>query len=893
MKFSWALLSLLWGASALASDLKLIANDPAGAPLAATATLIEVRTGYRQTFTLPRTVSSLTPGRFRLEVTAPGFATEARDLDLTQDLSLALTLNIRPAGFRIDVTSTAPLPGVERSLEEIPIPLRTATAQDVENSGALNLPDFLNRRLGSVHLNEIQGNPYQVDLNFRGYTASPLLGTPQGLSVYMDGVRLNQPFGDILSWDLIPRTAIAEMSLVPGPNPLFGLNTLGGALAIETRDGRRHPGSLLEFSGGSFGRRNGYAETAGYSEKGFDWLLSANLFFEDGWRDASPSNVRQIFARTGWQGRRSSVHLSTTLANNSLAGNGLQDHRLLAADWRSVYTKPDITNNRSPFFNLRLRHALTSQWQLSGNVYFRHITTSTLNGDINEESLDQQLYNLSNSDAAALRAAGFSGFPLTSNAANTPFPFWRCIAQVLQRDEPSEKCNGLLNRGFTAQDNYGLAAQLSRSGRLASLRHQFTLGGAWDGNRVDFRQSTELGYLNPDRSVTPLGAFADGVTGGEVDGEPFDTRVDLASRIYTASLFATDTISLNSRLHLTVSGRYNRTRIDNRDRILPGGGRGSLDGNHLFQRFNPAFGLTWGLRGGLSAYANYTEGSRAPTAIELGCADPESPCRLPNSMAGDPPLRQVISRGVEAGLRGNYEGRYQWSAGFFRADNRNDILFVASEQTGFGYFRNFGLTRRQGFEASFDARLGRVYTGANYNLLAATFESPEEVNGTGNSTNEEGAGLEGTIEINPGARIPLIPRHIGKAFVDVQLTRRLSLDLGATGISSQFARGNENNLHAPDGRFYLGAGSTPAYAVLNSGARFALTSRIQLFATVNNLLDRRYYSSAQLAHSGFTAAGNFIARPFGSLSGQFPLQGATFFAPGAPRGAWAGVRWRF
>ncbi|MFN9431732.1 MAG: hypothetical protein ACK6DX_16505, partial [Acidobacteriota bacterium] len=181
MKFSWALLSLFWGASALASDLKLNAKDPAGARLAATATLIEVRTGYRQTFILPRTLSSLTPGRYRLEVTASGFAAEARDLDLTQDLALDLTLSIRPAGFRIDVTSTAPLPGVERSLEEVPIPLRTATAQDIENSSALNLPDFLNRRLGSVHLNEIQGNPYQVDLNFRGYTASPLLGTPQGL----------------------------------------------------------------------------------------------------------------------------------------------------------------------------------------------------------------------------------------------------------------------------------------------------------------------------------------------------------------------------------------------------------------------------------------------------------------------------------------------------------------------------------------------------------------------------------------------------------------------------------------------------------------------------------------------------------------------------------------
>ena len=86
----------------------------------------------------------------------------------------------------------------------------------------------------------MQSNPFQADINYRGYTASPLLGTPQGLSVYMDGVRLNQPFGDVVSWDLIPRLAIASTTLMPGSNPLFGLNTLGGALAIQTKDGRDH-----------------------------------------------------------------------------------------------------------------------------------------------------------------------------------------------------------------------------------------------------------------------------------------------------------------------------------------------------------------------------------------------------------------------------------------------------------------------------------------------------------------------------------------------------------------------------------------------------------------------------------------------------------------------------
>jgi hypothetical protein len=53
----------------------------------------------------------------------------------------------------------------------------------------------------------------------------------------------------------------------------------------------------------------------------------------------------------------------------------------------------------------------------------------------------------------------------------------------------------------------------------------------------------------------------------------------------------------------------------------------------------------------LNAYASYTQGSRAPTAIELGCADPQNPCSLPNALASDPPLQQVVTGTREAGLR--------------------------------------------------------------------------------------------------------------------------------------------------------------------------------------------------------------------------------------------------
>src|SRR5262249_25123665 len=159
-------------------------------------------------------------------------------------------------------------------------PEQTQTARDFERSGAINLSDFLNRRFDAVNVNEIQGNPFQPDVNYRGYTASPLSGTPQGLSVYMDGVRMNQPFGDVVSWDLVPQFAISEMSLIPGSNPVFGLNTLGGSLSIQTKDGPHDAGTLLQISGGSFGRKQAQLEHGGFNSKGLSWYAGANLFFE-------------------------------------------------------------------------------------------------------------------------------------------------------------------------------------------------------------------------------------------------------------------------------------------------------------------------------------------------------------------------------------------------------------------------------------------------------------------------------------------------------------------------------------------------------------------------------------------------------------------------------------
>jgi outer membrane receptor protein involved in Fe transport len=793
----------------------------------------------------------------------------------------------------VEVVGAAPLPGLDLPRDQVAAPVQTATGAELSRSGALGIADFMNRKLGSVHINEVQGNPFQPDVNFRGYSASPLLGTAQGLSVYLDGVRLNQPFGDVVSWDLIPKSALASITLMPGSNPLFGLNTLGGALALQTKDGRSHPGTALQLSVGRHGRVQGEVEVGGSNTLGLSWFGTANVFTERGWRDSSPSDVTQLFGKLGWASGPTRAALTLALADTDLYGNGLQEEAMLARDRASVYTRPDQTRNKSTLLNFSAVHELNEALSFSGNAYWRKLRTRTLNGDINEASLDQQLYTLSADDQGALTAAGIA-YPAAITPANTPFPYLRCIAQALQNDEPGENCNGLLNRSETSQHNHGVSAQLNFHTQTGSTKHQIVAGAAFDASRVRFHQNTELAYLNPDRSVTGVGAFADGASGGMVSGEPFDTAVNLRARTRTWSLYAADTLSFTPELHLTVAARYNRVTVSNRDQLRSAPDPASLDGDHVFARLNSAIGLTWNPSRSLQFYAGYNEGSRAPTAIELGCANPEQPCKLPNALAGDPPLRQVVTRSIEAGVRGDVAGGTSWRAGVFRADNVDDLLFVADDAAGFGYFKNFGKTRRQGIELGLTTRSGPVAFDFSYTFIDATYRSQETVNGAGNSSNSAGPGLEGTITITPGNHIPLIPRQSFKAGASIDLNAQWAFDLDAVAVSGAYARGNENNAHRPDAVTSFGPGRSAGYAVFNLGGSYRPANGLRFFARVNNLFDHRYATAAQLGSNGFDANGHFSARPFpANADGAYPLRGSTFFAPGAPRSVSVGVRYTF
>jgi outer membrane receptor protein involved in Fe transport len=892
-------------------EIRLEIKDPSGAAVSASGTLVNQAGGAAQTFQTDALgayrFAGLPYGRYRLVIDKAGFASQSVAIDVRSATPVlrTVTMAVATVESKIRVVAATPLAGTDLSLDQIAGAVQLATAIDVQKSGALELGDFMNRRLNGVYLSEMQANPFQPDVNFRGYTASPLLGTPEGISVYLDGVRQNQPFGDVVSWDLIPENAISEITLMPGANPLFGLNTLGGALSIRTKDGVSAPGLEGSFLYGSSNRKQGEASYGGGKATGFNWFFAGNIFHESGWRFDSPSDVRQGFGRLGWRKSKTDIALTMSYAYNSLIGNGLQDYRLLENNYSSVYSIPDSTADRARSFNFIVRHAFSDAFTFSGNAWYRNIRNEGINANLNTDSFDESVYTPSAADIAALTAAGYSGFPTSGlTAANTPFPKWRCIAQALERSEPNEKCTGVIVYSKEVENEYGVSGQIASTKTFSGGRNQFTVGASLDRAGSKFTQNTQYGYLNPNYAITGVPAWQDGST--NEDGVPVDTRVNLHSLTPNWSLYFTDTLNIARNLNVTVSGRFNRLTVDNADRINPIAGPGSLDGNYVFQRFNPAIGITWSPVPSVNAYASYTQGSRAPTAIELGCADPTNPCSLPNALSSDPPLQQVVSGTWEAGLRGKPESSFihnlSWNAGAFRGDNRNDILFVSSVQLGTGYFQNFAKTRREGFDADVSGRIWRVTWGMDYTFLLATYQSPAVVDGSANNTSDSALsgfpGLDGNIYVHPGNRIPLIPKQSGKAFADIQATSKLGFDLNEVVASSSYARGNENNAYKATGLYYLGPGVSAGYGVTNVLAHYDINRHFQVVAQIDNLFDRHYATAAQLANTGLTAQGTFIARPFsaygaGPQAGNFPLQSVTFLSPGAPRREWVELRVRF
>ncbi|HUK10699.1 MAG TPA: Plug domain-containing protein [Stellaceae bacterium] len=133
-----------------------------------------------------------------------------------------------------EVVGTTPVPGVGIDRDKVPSNVQILSAPDTTKRGPAAFTNELNQRVGSVNINDNQDNPYQPDILFRGFEASPVLGTPIGVAVYQGGIRLNEPFGDNLNRDLVPDFAINRTSVIP-TNSVYGLNALGGAFVLDMK----------------------------------------------------------------------------------------------------------------------------------------------------------------------------------------------------------------------------------------------------------------------------------------------------------------------------------------------------------------------------------------------------------------------------------------------------------------------------------------------------------------------------------------------------------------------------------------------------------------------------------------------------------------------------------
>ncbi|HWI11104.1 MAG TPA: TonB-dependent receptor, partial [Burkholderiaceae bacterium] len=360
----------------------------------------------------------------------------------------------------------------------------------------------------------------------------------------------------------------------------------------------------------------------------------------------------------------------------------------------------------------------------------------------------------------------------------------------------------------------------------------------------------------------------------------------IAGTSRTASVFMSDIATLATGLNLTLSGRYNDTRVRTTDL-----GRSTLgldtalDGTGRFSKFNPAAGLTWQVTPALTAYGGFSQGNRAPSPIELGCSDPDHACVLPNALQGDPPLKQVVSRTLEAGVRGGLDADLRWNASVFRTDNRDDLLFVGNGRSA-GYFANFGRTRRQGVELGVSQRGALVDWSVSYSYLRASFESSAcLVSASNSSAGSSAACAADEIEVRPGNRLPGLPAHSAKFTVDARALPNWSVGAQLAAYSSLFVRGNENNAQQADGIDFFGSGKIGGFALVNLTTNWKLGSGWELFAKVSNLFDRRYASGGLLAENAFDAHGSLLA--------PADWRNEQFVAPGAPRALWLGVRWSF
>jgi outer membrane receptor protein involved in Fe transport len=746
------------------------------------------------------------------------------------------------------IVGTTPLPGSGVDLDKVPAHVQTLGGEDLDPDNHVeSIAGAAARRMGSVNLNEELGNRYQPDFVYRGFEASPISGIAEGLAVYQNGTRINEAFGDNVNWDLVPQFAVERLT-VQSNNPVFGLNALGGAVTLEMKNAFNSPGGDVEISHGNFNNTTGYA-AYGLRDGNFGAYAAIGGVHDSGFRFLSPTYLRQGYGDFGYEDGRTSLHAGVTGANNYIGALGPTPVEMLAADPRAIFTSPQAMHNQMQLLQLTGSRQATDTLALAADGHYRHF--------------EQHIADGNTTDVTPCTNNG-SFFCLEGNAL---YP-----ADALYDNTGNQVPTGVLATGATPgqldfidtnTNTAGAAFQATLTAPFAGRENHLVLGGSIDHSITHYAAHGELGAVLPNLAVVSAGLTIDQGASPSASA-PIQAPVSVRSSTDYYGLYFTDTLSLSARLAWTISGRWNRARIQLHDLIGEG-----LNAEHGFARFNPGTGLTYRLTPGLTAYVGYSEANRAPTAGELSCADPTSPCLLGAFLVSDPPLRQVVSRTYEAGLRGRLSAsgapRFDWYASLFRTNNSNDITLLATQINGFGYFANAGTTRRQGVETGFTLHSKRWEANFSYALLDATFRSNLTL-----ASNSPAVDQNGDIQVTPADRIPMTPRHRITMGLDYSATRQWKIGGDLRFTSSQYLVGDASNQEAP----------LPGFTVVNFHTSYALSDALQLFGGVNNALDRTYYTYGAFAS-------------LGGLPPNYNLTNHRTYSPSAPRTWFAGVRLSF
>lgn len=752
------------------------------------------------------------------------------------------------------VEATAVPGGAALDADKVPGNVQSLSASDLTRNGSASMTQALNSQLGSVSVNDNLNDPFQPDILYRGFEASPVLGTPQGLAVYQNGVRINEAFGDTVNWDLFPDMAINRVQIVSS-NPVYGLNALGGAVSVDMKNGFNYKGGELEVSGGSFGQRSAAADF-GANNGTVGIYAAAKSLDSDGWRYSSTDALRQFYTDVSVRTDKLSLDLSYTHAENHLDGQGSAPAQELAFNRRSVFTGPQANDNELNFVTLIGTYKATDNWSVQGVLYYRQFSQHVSNGNTTGYT------SCTTTESAGSLCQG-DGVTPVNNASGQALPDISQGGDAIIGENDFETINTY---------SHGATLQISNDQSIFGHDNLFTAGATFDYSHTNFYSGAQIGVIDPQLIILPSSLYADTPEGSAFGAIP----VILAANNRDIGTYITDTFNVTPDLAVTASGRFDVAHIDLQDQ------RGtSLDGNNRFSHFNPAVGATYKISPTVTAYAGIATSTRTPTASEIECSDPLKPCLLPSNLAGDPPnLRQVVAHTTEFGLRGaipnafSTDGNATWNLGAFRTNSFDDIYGISTSVSS-GFYQNIGSTRREGIEAGFNYTTDKWSTYFSYSYVNATFQSAVQLPSPSNPSQD----ADGNIQVRAGDRLPGIPKNRVKAGVDYAMTPALKLGASVVIVSSEYYFGDESNQNRP----------LPGYHVVNLHATYQVAKNVQLFGSIDNVFNAKY------------ATYGIYSDPTGVGAPGVPVDGVTngpgvdnrFFSPAAPTAVYGGVRVTF